>query len=213
MGGLLIEFISVNTQGIQILKAFGQCFFRKERMAFISDCLQLTQLAHIDQPRTSGQPYEEHPLAVYRIYRSVCPRDDLGQGVCLLHDVVENSSITLAALASFLGGEVALMVDAVSKRDPREFRCQEARIRDYYSRFFSAAQKNPRIALVKLVDRYHNVSTIDALSYERAAKTLSETERVLLPFFRLLNLPLTDELASLCLHQRASLSHCRGKRF
>jgi guanosine-3',5'-bis(diphosphate) 3'-pyrophosphohydrolase len=176
-------------------------------MAFISDCLQLMQLAHKDQRRASGRLYEEHPLAVARIYRSASPDDLVGQGVCLIHDVVQDSSITMGQLSGFLGRQVALMVDALSKRHLCEFRCREDCVNEYYARLISAARTNKRIALVKLADRYHNISTIDILGREKAAKILDETEQTLVPFFRTLRLPFTEELTRLCHQKRAKLAY------
>ena len=71
-------------------------------MGFIRDCYQVMQIAHKGQFRTSGEPYEQHPIAVAHVYHLVWPHDYLGFGGCLLHDGIETSSITLKELAGFL---------------------------------------------------------------------------------------------------------------
>jgi len=75
---------------------------------------------------------------------------------------------------------------------------------------FSAALKDDWIAMVKICDRIHNVSTIQALGFERAVNILDETDHVLLPFFRSMNLPMTDDLARLCVRQRVRLATTEG---
>jgi len=181
-------------------------------VGLITECIDVMRVGHDKDIRASGEPYETHPLAVAHLYRLVYPHDHLGFGVCLLHDVVEQSCLTIANLARFLNREVALMVDPLTKRDRSEFRCQDNRGKEYYSRLFPAARRDKRIAMVKMCDRIHNVETIGALNYERAVRVMNETEEVLLPFFRSLNLPLTKELARLCVQQRARLARSRLER-
>jgi GTP pyrophosphokinase len=178
-------------------------------MGFLKDCYQIMQEGHSRQYRASGAHYKEHPKAVELIYRSICPRDFLGQGVCFIHDVIEDSAITSRELANFLGQEAAFMVRALSKRGPEVFRCRAERFGDYYDRLFSACRKDKRIAMVKLADRYHNVSTIEFLEQKKASRILKETEKVLLPFFRSLDLPMTGELLSLC-QKKKEVCHVHG---
>jgi (p)ppGpp synthase/HD superfamily hydrolase len=174
-------------------------------MGIREECHQIMQEGHGKQQRVSGEPYVTHPIEVEKLYRSICPHDYLAQGICFIHDVVEDSAITLRELANFLGHETAFMVDALSKRSPEMFRCREERLRDYYNRLFSASQRDKRVALIKFADRYHNVSTIDFLDRKRALRILKETEEVLLPFFRSLKVPMTGELTSLCRQKKAQL--------
>ena len=100
------------------------------------------QKMHQGQLRANGTPYEGHPSAVVGIYRPVYPFDHVGFGLCLIHDLLEDSPITLTELESLFGQEVAFMVDTLSKRHPSEFNNREDREEDYYTRLFSAACKN-----------------------------------------------------------------------
>ena len=157
----------------------------------------------------SGVPYEEHPLAVARIYRLMWPNDFVGQSGCLVHDVLEQTTMTLIELGSFLGKQMGFIVQNLTKKPSTEFRSREERLDEYFGRLYGAAQKEPRIWLIKACDRWHNLMTIDALSQEKAIRILAETERYLLP----LGWPLTEELRSLCLYQRKRLGLYRGRRF
>jgi len=181
-------------------------------MGLIWDSYQVMQDVHRYQLRETGEPYKNHPIAVAFLYHLIYPHDNLGFCICLLHDVGEGSWIRIVNLARFFDWKVALMVDALTKRDRNDFRSQDERLSENYSRLFPAARMDKRIAMVKMCDRIHNVSTIDALDYRRAMRVINETEKVLLPFFRSLNLPLTEELASLCFSQRWRLGLCRGTR-
>jgi (p)ppGpp synthase/HD superfamily hydrolase len=171
-------------------------------MTILNDCQPVMHEGHKGKYRASGQPYEVHPIEVVKLYKSLYPEDEVGQGVCLIHDVIEDSNVTLRELKNFLGNEVAFMVDALSKRDLDEFQCRTDQITEYCSRLFTASLKDKRIAIIKLADRYHNVCTIEFLDRRKALRILNDTESVLLPFFRSLKLPMTGELASLCQQKR-----------
>jgi len=103
-------------------------------MPFIGDWLQVIHLAHKDQRRASGRPYEEQPLAVACICRSVSPDDLTGHGVCLAHDGVEDSSIVRGQLSGSWEPEVALMVDGLSKKHLGNFGCRQDFEDEYYGR-------------------------------------------------------------------------------
>lgn len=170
----------------------------REDVQLIKRSVELMHEAHAKRFRESGGPYEEHPVAVARIYRSMWPNDFVGQSGCLIHDVLEESTTKLNELRGFLGKQVGFIAQNLTKKPSTEFRSREERLDEYFGRLYGAAQNDPRIWLIKACDRWHNLMTIDALSPEKAIRILAETERYLLP----LGWPLTEELRSLCLYQR-----------
>jgi GTP pyrophosphokinase len=182
--------------------------------SLIRDAFYMAEEAHSEQLQVSGEYYLSHPIEVASLYSRALPKDSLGIAVCLIHDVVEESWISLKDIERIFGRQgkkVVFMVSALSKRPLDQFKCRDQQLEEYYRRFFSASLENGRIPVIKLLDRLHNVLTIEALEPERAFRILTVTIEFLVPFFSFLNLPLTYELNAICMHKigstRASLKH------
>jgi (p)ppGpp synthase/HD superfamily hydrolase len=168
---------------------------------FLKDCLQLAKAAHQEQYRASGDSFIEHPKSVATLYSRFHPSDLIGIGASLIHDVVEDSRITLLDIKNFLGKpgrEIASMVGALSKKPRYQFRSQHERQQEYLGRLFRGARLDHRVGLIKVADRYNNLTTVECLEQHKALRILKETEEVLIAFFAQLNLPLTRELSELC---------------
>ena len=133
---------------------------------------------HRGQMRKSGEPYITHPLASAQILAEL-GMDTTTLVAALLHDTVEDTSYTLQQLRNDFGGEVALLVDGVTKFE-QAFHGDTAEV-DTIRKLIVKAGLDVRVLLVKLADRLHNMRTIDARSLASRARIALATKDVLIP--------------------------------
>lgn len=108
--------------------------------------------AHSKQKRKTGEPYITHPVAVAEIARQH-KADGATIYACLLHDVVEDTPISLDEITEMFGQEIAFLVDGVTKVDENGLTSMEKTDR----KILEYAKKDRRVALIKLSDRLHNL--------------------------------------------------------
>jgi GTP pyrophosphokinase len=137
--------------------------------------------AHEAQTRDNGEPYITHPLAVANIlagYRL----DSSSIITALLHDVIEDTSVTLASVQKRFGGEVAGLVDGVTKLTRLELQSDRTKQAENFRKLVLAMSKDIRVLIVKLADRLHNMRTIGAVAKpERRARIARETMEIYAP--------------------------------
>jgi GTP diphosphokinase / guanosine-3',5'-bis(diphosphate) 3'-diphosphatase len=133
---------------------------------------------HLGQLRKSGEAYITHPLAVAQILAEL-GMDTTTLVAALLHDTVEDTSYTMSQLRAEFGGEVALLVDGVTKFD-RAFYGEDAEV-ETIRKMIVAAGSDVRVLIVKLADRLHNMRTIDARSVASRVRIARATQDVLIP--------------------------------
>jgi GTP pyrophosphokinase len=133
---------------------------------------------HSGQMRKSGDPYITHPLASAQILAEL-GMDTTTLVAALLHDTVEDTNYTLQELRQDFGGEVALLVDGVTKFE-QAFHGTNAEV-DTIRKLIVKAGMDVRVLLVKLADRLHNMRTIDARSLASRARIALATKDVLIP--------------------------------
>jgi GTP diphosphokinase / guanosine-3',5'-bis(diphosphate) 3'-diphosphatase len=115
--------------------------------------------AHGAQVRANGDPYFSHPLEVAGILTSL--KLDAGSiATALLHDTVEDTSATLADIEKLFGGEVARLVDGVTKLSRLELHSEQAKQAENFRKLVLAMSEDIRVLLVKLADRLHNMRTL-----------------------------------------------------
>ncbi len=135
---------------------------------------------HEGQTRKSGDPYMMHPIAVTGILAD--RRMDM---VCLqtglLHDVVEDSDVSIRDLRHEFGEEVARCVDGVTKLSKIEFHSREQRQAETMRKMLLAMVSDIRVILVKLADRLHNMRTLQSLSAEQQERIAHETLELYAP--------------------------------
>lgn len=152
---------------------------------------KVAERAHRGTLRQSGGPYIEHPLAVAlwlaeRRVTSDCI------AAALLHDVVEDTPISLQRLQNQFGPVIANLVDGVTKfeavEDPDEgdelARKRERKRRqqaETFRKLLLAMAEDPRTALIKIADRLHNLRTLEAVPAEKQARVARETQEIYVP--------------------------------
>ncbi|MGC9269282.1 RelA/SpoT family protein [Acidiphilium sp.] len=137
--------------------------------------------AHARQIRDNGDPYITHPLAVADILAGYRLDGD-SIVTALLHDVIEDTKVTLPALQSRFGAEVAGLVDGVTKLTRLELQSDRTKQAENFRKLVLAMSKDIRVLLVKLADRLHNMRTIHFMQEpERRARIARETMEIYAP--------------------------------
>ena len=128
--------------------------------------------------RKSGDPYITHPLAVATICAEM-GMDTTTLVAALLHDTVEDTDVTLETMGSEFGLEVAHLVDGVTKLDKVKF--GETAEAETVRKMITAMAHDPRVLVIKVADRLHNMRTMRFLPPEKQAKKANETLEVIAP--------------------------------
>src|SRR6266436_3333832 len=156
-------------------------------VALVERAFAFSEHAHEGQFRKSGDPYITHPLAVASIL-SQWRLDAQGLAAALLHDVMEDTSITKTEIESSFGKPVADMVDGVSKLDQIEFQSREDAQAENFRKMLLAMAQDVRVILIKLADRLHNMRTLDAMAPTHRKRIAHETLDIYAPIANRLGL-------------------------
>jgi len=146
----------------------------------VRDAFEMAAEAHKTMRRKSGEPYILHPLAVARI----CV-EEIGLGIrsticALLHDTVEDTDITLEDIERDFGGEIARIVDGLTKIS-NVIDVNASQQAENFKKILLTLTDDPRVILIKLADRVHNMRTLDSMKREKQLKISSETVYVYAP--------------------------------
>ena len=133
---------------------------------------------HTGQYRKSGDPYITHPLAVAMILASL-GMDTTTLVAALLHDTIEDTDYSLDTMRADFGGEVALLVDGVTKLD--KVKLGDAAKAETIRKMVVAMAKDPRVLVIKLADRLHNMRTLTFLPRPKQEQKAKETLEILAP--------------------------------
>ena len=190
-------------------------------VALVERAFDFSESAHRGQFRKSGEPYITHPLAVASIL-SQWRIDAQGLAAALLHDVMEDTSVTKTELEATFGKPVADMVDGVSKLDQIAFDTREEAQAESFRKMLLAMARDVRVILIKLADRLHNMRTLDAMAPVHRKRIARETIDIYAPIANRLGLnALYLELQDLSFKQlypmryrvlAASIKAARGNR-
>ncbi len=135
---------------------------------------------HHGQTRRSGEPYLIHPLNVAGILADM-RADDVSIVVGLLHDILEDTGVTKDDLARHFGGEVAELVDGVTKIGKFTFHSREQEQAETFLKMILGMASDLRVILVKLADRLHNMRTLEFLPPEKREEVSLETIEIYAP--------------------------------
>ena len=156
-------------------------------VALVERAFEFSESAHRGQFRKSGEPYITHPLAVASIL-SEWQLDAEGLAAALLHDVMEDTSVTRTELESTFGKPVAAIVDGLSKLDQIEFATREDAQAESFRKMLLAMARDVRVILIKLADRLHNMRTLDAMAPTHRKRIARETLDIYVPIANRLGL-------------------------
>jgi len=135
---------------------------------------------HKGQRRASGEPFLTHPLQVAGIIAEM-RLDVPSVATGLLHDTVEDTLATLAEVEERFGGEIAGLVDGVTKIGQINFTSREQKQAENFRKMLLAMARDIRVILIKLADRTHNMRTLGHLAPERQAEIAQETLDIYAP--------------------------------
>ena len=146
----------------------------------IRTAFEMAAEAHKTMRRKSGEPYILHPIAVAKI--SV---EEIGLGVrstigALLHDTVEDTDITLDDVKREFGSEITKIVDGLTKIS-NVMDVNASQQAENFKKILLTLTDDPRVILIKLADRLHNMRTLDSMKREKQLKVSSETVYIYAP--------------------------------
>ncbi len=152
----------------------------KDDLSQLEKAYRIAAEAHKDQARQSGEPYMIHPLHVTLILADM-QMDMVALITGLLHDTVEDTSLSLEQIKKEFGPEVAACVDGVTKLSKLKLYSREERQAENVRKMLLAMVNDIRVIIVKLADRLHNMRTLDALPRERQLRISQETAEIYAP--------------------------------
>jgi RelA/SpoT family (p)ppGpp synthetase len=162
-------------------------YLKKADVARLADAYRFSEAAHKGQTRQSGDPYISHPLAVAEILAG-WHLDGQALMAALLHDVMEDTSVTKAEISDTFGKPVAELVDGLSKLDKIEFQSAEDAQAENFRKMLLAMARDVRVILIKLADRLHNMRTLDAVPPAKRQRVARETMEIYAPIANRLGL-------------------------
>ncbi|MCI4660208.1 MAG: bifunctional (p)ppGpp synthetase/guanosine-3',5'-bis(diphosphate) 3'-pyrophosphohydrolase [Neomegalonema sp.] len=136
--------------------------------------------AHGSQTRASGEPYFNHPVEVAAILTDL-KLDDATIVTALLHDTIEDTAASYQQLAQEFGSTVADLVDGVTKLSKLKLVSKESQQAENLRKLLVAMSKDPRVLLVKMADRLHNMRTIGHLRDDKQRRIAEETLEIFAP--------------------------------
>ena len=140
----------------------------------VRKAFELAMESHKDMRRKSGEPYVLHPIAVARIVSEEIGLDATSVACALLHDVVEDTEVTLEEIERTFNKEVAKIVDGLTKI-AGIFDLNSSIQAENFRKLLLTLNDDIRVILIKLADRLHNMRTLDSLKREKQLKIASET--------------------------------------
>ena len=125
----------------------------------VRQALRLSEEAHSNQLRKSGDPFITHPLEVAKILTSIkLDADSIVAG--LLHDTLEDTSLNIEDINKNFGNQIVELVDGLTKINKYSLKVNNQKFGENYKKLILATTKDLRVILVKLADRLHNMRTI-----------------------------------------------------
>ncbi|MNW34979.1 GTP pyrophosphokinase [compost metagenome] len=166
--------------GIERLLEKASAYIKEPDLNRIREAYEFAEQAHHGQLRKSGEPYILHPLAVAEIVVGM-HMDILSIIAALLHDVVEDTTVSLKEIGSQFGNDCAMLVDGLTKLERIKFQSKEEQQNENYRKMFIAMAQDIRVIVIKLADRLHNMRTLKYQSEESQRRIAYETLEIFCP--------------------------------
>lgn len=164
---------------LEFLVALVKTYSPEMDTSRIERAYALASAAHAGQTRATGEPYVTHPLATAKILADMY-MDEPSIVAALLHDVPEDTSVTLDEICNEFGDEITQLVDGVTKLSKLRYGKDQVEAESLRKMFLAMAE-DIRVVLIKLADRLHNMRTLGALSPEKQDKIARETLEIFAP--------------------------------
>ena len=155
-------------------------YLSREELMQLGEALVMAGAAHKEQRRSTGDPYIVHTINVASILADM-QLDNVTLMAALLHDVLEDTDITMEKLTGAFGAPVAMLVDGVTKLGKLPFKSFEDYQAENLRKMFVVMAKDIRVVLIKLADRLHNMRTLGALRKDKQQRIARETLEIYAP--------------------------------
>lgn len=158
-------------------------FIRRHKLEYdaqVEKAFDIAEKSHEDQIRHSGEPFFTHPLAVTDIIADL-GLDNTTLIAGILHDVVEDTDITIEEISQEFSPEIAKLVDGVTKLKNYEFQSREEQQSESLRKMFLAMASDIRVVIIKLADRLHNMRTLKYQSENKQIEKAKETLEIYAP--------------------------------
>jgi GTP diphosphokinase / guanosine-3',5'-bis(diphosphate) 3'-diphosphatase len=149
-------------------------------LGIVKKAYDYSHRVHEGQTRASGEPYLVHPLEVALVLAEM-KMDPVAIAAGLLHDSVEDTSVTIVDIRKEFGEQVAHIVEGVTKISKIDFATREEQQAENLRKMMLAMVDDIRVVLIKLADRLHNMRTLEHLPPERQQKIAEETLEIYAP--------------------------------
>ncbi|HNY12765.1 MAG TPA: HD domain-containing protein, partial [Candidatus Wallbacteria bacterium] len=147
---------------------------------FVKEAYDFAREAHKEQFRASGEPYFIHPFNVALILADL-QLDSTTIAAGLMHDVVEDTPVTIEQISEKFGNTMGIIIEGVTKLSKISFKTKEEFAAENLRKMLFALIKDVRVILVKLADRLHNIRTLGSLPVEKQKRIAAETLDIYAP--------------------------------
>lgn len=191
------EVLIIQRSYRNLLKSI-QSNLAKEDKDMIRQAYEIAVQAHSKQRRKSGEPYILHPIEVARICAEEIGLGPTAVVAALLHDVVEDTDVTLEDIRKQFGEKIGRIVDGLTKLDS-SYNSENPQAENF-KKVLSTLNSDVRVVLIKMADRLHNMRTLGSMKRDKQLKIASETSYIYAPLAHRLGLyKLKTEFMDLCL--------------
>lgn len=155
-------------------------YMNEDHIAFVKKAYDFAAYVHREQKRSSGEPYVMHPIQVAGILADL-KMDPETVAAGFLHDVVEDTPVTLGDIEELFGHDVAVIVDGVTKLTKIHYKSHQEQLAENHRKLLLAMSRDLRVIIVKLADRLHNMRTLTHLRPDKQRRIANETLEVYAP--------------------------------
>lgn len=156
---------------LEKINDLNHSYYNKVNIALVANAINFAKKHHGTQNRDSGEPFYSHPLEVAYITCDYCFKTDV-LVAAILHDVVEDTVVTIDMVYDEFGCRVSEIVSRLTRNTPNGIKLSVKTILDN-----ACVKKDNETLLIKIIDRIHNLQTIQSKPKEKRIKTFKETSR------------------------------------
>lgn len=155
-------------------------YMNEKHVALVRKAYAFAMYVHKEQYRQSGEPYIIHPIQVAGILADL-KMDPATVCAGFLHDVVEDTPVTLGDVGELFGQDVQIIVDGVTKLSKIRYKSHQQQLAENHRKLLLAMSKDLRVIIVKLADRLHNMRTLSHLRPDKQRRIANETLEIYAP--------------------------------